>query len=190
MSAKGAGYRRSCGVCGRKLKKNGTNSAGRSRWRCPDCGTSSLRRRPDVTRKADFERFLKWLLGSSGQGAVGDASARSFRRDTAWCWNVEPVTPVTGEIYDELQVEGVYLSSNWCCLIASVKGRPVRWQWRDQEKSAAWAALCIQFPSPRVVVTDGGAGLKAALDQERADTDIQRCLVHVQRSVRTYLTSK
>ena len=189
MSAKSVGHRRSCELCGRKLKKNGTNSAGRTRWRCPTCGTSTVRRRVDVTRKADFERFLAWLLGPLGQGVVSDASARTFRRDTTWCWNVEPVIPVTGEIYDEVQVDGIYLSRNWCHLIASVRGKPIGWQWCDQEKSVAWVALLVQFPAPRVVVADGGTGLGAALAQQWAGTDIQRCLVHVQRNVRTYLTS-
>jgi hypothetical protein len=90
-----------------------------------------VRRRADVTRKADFERFLAWLLGPLGQGVVSDASARTFRRDTTWCWNVEQVIPVTGEIYDEVQVDGIYLSQNWCCLIASVRGKPIGWQWCD-----------------------------------------------------------
>jgi transposase-like protein len=40
-----------------------------------------------------------------------------------------------------------------------------------------------------VVIADGGTGLGAALAQQWAGTDIQRCLVHVQRNVRTYLTS-
>jgi len=44
-------------------------------------------------------------------------------------------------------------------------------------------------PAPRVVIADGGTGLGAALAQQWAGTDIQRCLVHVQRNVRTYLTS-
>ncbi|MGB3886413.1 transposase-like zinc-binding domain-containing protein, partial [Gordonia sp. (in: high G+C Gram-positive bacteria)] len=30
-----------CGVCANKLVKNGTTSAGRTRWRCKHCGASS-----------------------------------------------------------------------------------------------------------------------------------------------------
>lgn len=39
-----------------------------------------------------------------------------------------------------------------------------------------------------MVVTDGGSGLGAALKACWPETRIQRCLVHVQRNIRTYLT--
>lgn len=40
-----------------------------------------------------------------------------------------------------------------------------------------------------MVVTDGGSGLLAAVAQAWPDTKIQRCLVHVQRNARRYLTA-
>lgn len=39
-----------------------------------------------------------------------------------------------------------------------------------------------------MVIIDGGSGLASALAQAWPDTRVQRCLVHVQRNVRTYLT--
>lgn len=172
------------------MKRNGTTSAGRTRWRCPACGASSVRSRPDVTRRAQFAEFLDWLLGSAPQGAAGAASARAFRRRTRWCWNVEPALAVTGEIHDEVQVDGFYLSSNWCCLIASTRGQVIAWQWCDREKSIAWQALMHRVPAPTVTVCDGGTGLLPAIAVAWPDAKIQRCLVHVQRNVRTHLTSR
>lgn len=66
----------------------------------------------------------------------------------------------------------------------------VGWQWCDTEKTAAWVALLERFPAPRVVVTDGGSGLASALKRIWPETRVQRCLVHVQRNVRTYITRK
>lgn len=117
-------------------------------------------------------------------------SARSFRRDTAWCWSVEPMIPVTGEMHAELQVDGFYLSSNWCCLVASTGGRVIAWQWCDREKSIAWQALMHRVPAPTVAVCDGGTGLLPAIEQAWPDAKVQRCLVHVQRNVRTHLTTR
>jgi hypothetical protein len=77
---------------------------------------------------------------------------------------VEPRITTTGEIYAEVQVDEIYLSSKWCCLIAWAHGRVIAWQWCDREKTASWKALL--------------------------DTRVQRCLVHVQRNVRIYLTTK
>ena len=64
------------------------------------------------------------------------------------------------------------------------------WQWCDTEKKAAWAALLGRFPAPTVVITDGGSGIAAALSECWSETAVQRCLVHVQRNVRTYLTGR
>ena len=117
MSAKGAGHQWSCDLTGRKRKRIVTNSAGRAHWRCPDCGTSSLRRRPDVVWKTDLELSVKWLLEPLGQGKVADASTRSFRRDIALCWDVEPVIPgmhlvpaIPGQDEDQKPITSAYIS--------------------------------------------------------------------------------
>jgi len=47
-----------CLLCGHRLVKNGRTSAGAQRWRCPDCGASSTRRRPDLTRRHQLDEFL------------------------------------------------------------------------------------------------------------------------------------
>lgn len=176
-------------VCGGRLKRNGTTSAGRTRWRCKECGASSTRSRPDVTRRAELTRFITWLLTSTTQPQV-DSSARTFRRRHAWCWNITPEVVITGEVYDEIQIDGIYLDTGWCCLIAITGGKVIDWQWCDREKAIAWKVLLKRIPPPTVVVCDGGSGLLIAIEESWPDTAVQRCLVHVQRNVRTYLTSR
>ena len=177
-------------LCGSRLKRNGHTSAGRTRWRCTGCGSSGLRERPDVTRAADLDRFLSWLMGRATQRDLGQSTSRTFRRHHSWCWNIAPPITVTGEIYDEIQVDGTYLAGGWCLLIAidGTTGDVIAWQWCDTEKTAAWVALLERIPPPRVVVIDGGSGLASALKACWPDTKIQRCVVHAQRGVRTYLT--
>lgn len=177
-------------LCGCGLKRNGVTSAGRTRWRCKGCGASSTRARPDVERRAQLEAFLGWLMGKDSQAEyVREGADRTFRRRTAWCWNIAPQIPVTGEVHDQIQVDGIYVGS-WCCLIAVSGDFVLGWQWCDTEKKAAWAALLARFPAPTVVITDGGAGIAAALSECWSETAVQRCLVHVQRNVRTYLTGR
>ncbi|WP_456152229.1 IS1/IS1595 family N-terminal zinc-binding domain-containing protein, partial [Glutamicibacter ardleyensis] len=38
-----------CDVCGNKQVKNGKTSAGRTLWRCKNCGASSTISCPDIT---------------------------------------------------------------------------------------------------------------------------------------------
>jgi hypothetical protein len=130
--------------------------------------------------------------GIAHEADLGGGTGRMFRHEHAWCWNVDPTIPVTGEVYDEIQVDGTYLSGGWCLLLAmdGSTGTVIAWQWCDTEKTAAWVALLERIPPPRVVVTDGGSGLITALKQVWPETLVQRCLVHVQRNVRVYLTTR
>lgn len=180
-----------CLICASSLVKNGRTAAGTQRWKCQQCGGSSVRRREDLARRYQLDEFLDWLLGKRAQHELdrGD-TGRSFRRKTAWCWRIQPHLTVTGEVYDQIQIDGLHLSSKWCCLIAITGGRVIAWQWCDREKAASWTALLEQIPPPRVVICDGGTGLAGALRQCWPDTKIQRCLVHVQRNIRTYLTTR
>jgi hypothetical protein len=101
-----------------------------------------------VSRRAELDAFLGWLLGTSNQSAATSfGTARSFRRRTGWCWNIAPEIPVTGEVHDQIQVDGIYVGS-WCCLIAVAGDYVLGWQWCDTEKKAAWAALLARFPAP------------------------------------------
>jgi len=179
-------------LCGARLKRNGRTSAGRTRWRCTGCGSSSLWQRADVARVADLDRFLSWLMGRATQRDLRGGTSRTFHRRHAWCWNIAPTIAVTGEIYDEIQLDGTYLSDGWCLVVAidGATGQVIAWQWCDTEKTAAWCALLERIPPPRVVVVDGGSGLASALKACWPNTRIQRCLVHVQRGVRTYVTTR
>jgi len=101
---------------------------------------------------------------------------------------VDPTLAVTGVVHDEVQLDGIYLSSRWCALIAIADGKPIALQWSDTEKSASWKALLEQVPAPRLVVMDGGAGLASAIKSVWPEAKVQRCLVHIQRNVRQHLT--
>ena len=147
-----------------------------------------MRKREDLRRRAELGLFLGWLLGKDSQAQLGPGDGRTLRRKTAWCWRIEPVLPVTGEVHGQIQMDGIYLGRGWCALIAIAGGKVIGWQWCDTEKKAAWLGLLEQFPAPSVVIIDGGSGLAAALAQAWPETRVQRCLVHVQRNVRTYLT--
>jgi hypothetical protein len=97
---------------------------------------------------------------------------------------------ITGELYDEIQVDGTYLRGSGLCLLTAVNGdgEVVNWQWCNSESTAAYEALLAPIPPPLVVVCDGGQGLKTALKNQWPETRVQRCLVHVQRNIRTNTT--
>lgn len=80
-----------------------------------------------MSRRAELDAFLGWLLGTGSQSAADSfVTARSFRRRTPWCWSIAPEIPATGEIHDQVQIDGIYIGS-WCCLIAVAGEHVIGW---------------------------------------------------------------
>lgn len=176
-----------CGVCGQKQVKNGKTSAGRTRWRCKQCGSSQVRHRADQRERSELTAFHAWVL----TGRLPQGSPRSFRRHRLWCWNIEvPQPPRTGVIHDVVMLDGTYFQG-WCLLVAlSSEGFVVGWQWCDREKSIAWQALLERLVPPQMVVIDGGAGLYSALAACWPEVAIQRCYFHIQATITRHLTRR
>ena len=106
----------------------------------------------------------------------------SFANKTAWCWKARvPKPQVTGEIYDQILLDGIYLPYNWCLITATNGEKIIAWQWCQRENSAAYQALMNRLPAPTVVVTDGGVGIIKALRLTWPESHIQRCLLGLLR---------
>ena len=133
-------------------------------------------------------RFVAWLLGKQSQADTGGRTDRTFRRHIAWCWGIPvPQPAVTGEIYRQIIVDGTYFAT-WCVLIAHNGSHVIGWQWCASESKAAWGELIRRFPAPDVIVTDGGMGLRSALDRYWPRTRIQRCYFHIFATVKRHTT--
>lgn len=141
-----------------------------------------------MTHREQLHRFLTWLTGKHTQADLDGGTGRTFRDQTAWCWDLEPRMPVTGEVHDAILVDGIWVGS-WCLLIAlSDTGHVLAWQWAARESTAAWTALFEQVPPPEVIVTDGGSGIRSAIATTWPHTAIQRCIFHLQMNVTRELT--
>ncbi|EFM46976.1 hypothetical protein HMPREF0580_0288, partial [Mobiluncus mulieris ATCC 35239] len=172
-----------CPTCeNTKIWKNGFTKIGTIRWRCKNCGASWSNTRGDITHAALFDKFVKWLVNKQTLADLKVAST-TWARKTEWCWRVSPVIPVTGEIYDYIQIDGTYLPYGWCLLVAQTHGKVLAWQWCQKENTAAYTALLQQLPPPLLVLTDGNAGALRAISEVWPDTVVQRCLVHIKRNV-------
>ena len=174
------------------MRKNGKTAAGSQRWKCTQCSLTTTSTREDLITAAQWDLFQAYIGGKNSQALVDQtATGRSLRRRLAWCWKVPVPRPSpTGEIYDQVFLDGTHLGYNWVLLTAvNQDGLVVAWQWASGENAAAHTALIKDLAPPKVVTVDGASGaLKAIRKVWGEETALQRCLVHVHRNNREDLT--
>jgi hypothetical protein len=169
------------------MKKNGRTAAGAQRWKCPECrvGATAPNRRQAMLRQ--LGSFVARLLG----GHTLREEGRSFRRGTAWCWQVDPVIPLPEAKSHVLETDGTYVNGR--CLLVLMDGSTglvVRIRWCAHESIAQYRALFHGVPAPDVLVSDGMRGMSAAARAEWPAARLQRCLVHVHRDTNRDLTHR
>ena len=160
------------------MKKNGHTAAGAQRWKCTSCALSTTcpsgraRRHEQADELADF---IAWATSRHTQDEQ-EGSARAFRRRTCWCWQVPvPHPPVTGQVHDQIFIDGMHLSGGWVLLIARDREHVLEWQWAANESAQAYTALLERLAPADVVTTDGAAGALAAIAHLWPSTRVQRC---------------
>ena len=176
-----------CPVCCKKMAKNGTTSAGRTRWRCTSCGASTTRKIDNAAKL--LSAFLAWLLTRSRQSDM-PGGGRTFRRKTARFWEIWPMPPKIEAARRVVFVDGIHLGRKAVVLIASDEGHALGWHLCRSENSRAWAALMSRVAAPEVVVSDGGDGFAKALRATWPEARHQRCVFHAFSQVRRYTTTR
>lgn len=176
-----------CAVCGAKMRRNGKTKAGKTRWRCESCGSSSVVRVDNTAKRLD--EFLSWLLSKKRQADM-PGGGRTFRRRTSEFWHVWPLPPVTGEVCRVVFVDGIYLGRKTCVLIARSEDYVLGWYVARSENSRAYKALMARIAPPDVVVTDGGSGFQKARRELWPSTRVQRCTFHAFEQVKRYTTTR
>ncbi|QRP13861.1 IS1249 family transposase [Corynebacterium kroppenstedtii] len=181
--------------CGATMKRNGTTRAGTTRWRCTTCGASTTKRRPDITNTAAFTAFIDHVTTGATLAALADqmgCSPRTLQRRFTPFWLIdipEPTTGHTGRVYDQIFLDGTYTAGG-CLIIAASIDHVIAWRWCTRETTNDYRRLIEPIPAPLIAVIDGGRGATAAIRACWPETKIQRCLVHAQRVVRRYTTSR
>lgn len=177
------------------MRKHGRTASGGQRWRCTDCAATYSFRRIDQTQQAIFTAFIDYVLGKNAQHDIDDtATGRTARHRFTWCWNVlVPPLVATGEIYDQLFIDGIHLAYNWVLLTAvDERGEVIARQWAGSENVAAYTALLTALPPPRLITCDGAPGAGKAIQTVWGDEapPVQRCLLHVYRNNIRDLTNR
>lgn len=176
-----------CKVCGTKMMRNGTTSAGTQRWRCGACGSSSVRHIDSSAKWLDA--FLRWLLGKASQAEFGMA-ARTFRKRTSAFWSLWPILPICDEIHHVVYMDGLWLTRKCVILIACTDEHVIGCHLAKSENSKDWACLMRRIAPPDVLVCDGGGGIEKARRARWPKTRVQRCCFHAFEQVKRCTTTR
>lgn len=179
------------------MQRWGVTAAGSIRFRCAACAVSATRQRPDRAHDAHRAAFLTWLLQGSSQRQIAadhGITPRALRNRFAPFWDApikpQPVSlPVQGLVLDATSIQ----PRQRVVLVAQeVRHFTVSWAFAERESHASWSALLTilaqQGITPRFVVCDAHAGLLKAIREVWPQALIQRCLIHVVRQARLWLT--
>ena len=116
------------------MKRNGTTSKGTTskgttRWRCKQCGASSVKRRNDITNAAVFTQFIEHCttaISLDDLAKRNGVSRATMKRRFKWCWLVDVPDPTAGHhkrIYDRSS------PVEWCNRFVSSVGLCAELEW-------------------------------------------------------------
>ncbi len=117
---------------------------------------------------AQFARFIDYVTGKLSKedlARMAGVSRSTITRQLDWCFTV-PTPPLsgTGEIYDQLFIDGMEIRDEWLLLQGvNNSGHVVAWQWATSENAAAYRALLEPLAPPVLVTSDGASGGQKAL---------------------------
>lgn len=179
------------------MQRWGLTRAGAIRFRCVRCGRSGTRQRPDHTLRRWQRCFTEWLLQGIALSSVADqqgVSLSAIQRHFRPLWEKpilpQPVPlPVHGLVLDATSIQ----PRRKVVLVAQdVRRFTVSWAFAERESHASWSVLLTtlqqQGITPRFVVCDAHPGFLKALREVWPQALIQRCLIHVVRQAKLWLT--
>lgn len=180
------------------MQRWGKTASGKQRFFCPLCSQSSIRSRPDLKSKINLRIFVFWLTQTTGLNTTAkrlhisiSSLTRSFK--SFWQFLPEP-KPITGNS-EILVVDGVSIVKHRLVALIvfdRIKRVPINWHFTPRESYASWliifSELRVKGVMPRVIVCDGQKGLIKAIYKVWPNTIIQRCLIHIHRQAKKWLT--
>lgn len=181
-----------------RMQRWGKTSAGKQRFFCPQCRKTAIRIRPDLRDRINFQTFVSWLTETTGLNTTADklrTSKSSLTRSFALCWKFLPRPKPVVCNSEILIVDGVSIVKHLlvALIVFDRLGRiPLSWYFAARESYASWSTAFLQLKNqgviPRVVVCDGQKGLIKAIYAVWPEVIIQRCLIHIHRQAKAWLT--
>lgn len=182
------------------MQRWGRTAAGAQRYRCVQCAATATVMRPDSRQRIYQRLFVRWLTTSehlTGLASKNHCTIRTLLNRFARCWQFEPEPQLPVPPIRMMAMDGVGIVSR--SLVALVvqdpeRHQPITWRFAPLESYDQWVETLRPLHEagiqPTYVVCDGQRGLLKAILIIWPQVKVQRCLIHVVRQARSWLTRK
>lgn len=171
----------------------------KQRFKCKSCGLLFTRSNKKVAEANRFVWFKKWVIGRQTLKQLSDESGYSDRTlkryfhsylENKPTWNIYPSEKVN------LLIDGTYFKNDLCLVLYRDNNikftqlyRLTTGEWYEELKEDIenLFALGISIES---ITCDGHRALLKAIKKSKKEIIVQRCLIHIQRMCRIWLTMR
>jgi len=187
-----------CWVCGSLHVIKWGKRNGKQRFLCKDCGALNTRTNQGVSHSNRFIWFRKWITGKQTFSQLVRESGYSERTLKRYFYSYldnYPTWKITPSEKLNLLIDGTYFTNKVCLVLyrdnnikATQLYRLTDGEWFEEicEDLQNLISLGLKIES---VTCDGLSNIFKAIKKICPEAIIQRCIVHIQRECRIWLTS-
>lgn len=174
----------------------GKTVAGKQRHRCMVCQTTAIVRRPDSSQRVYQKLFVEWLTESVHLVSLAKrnhCTVRTIRNHFTRLWKYEPTPNISPSRIVAIDGVGIVRHTLVALVVQDVeRSKPAWWQFAPYETFGHWLVLFRTMRErgicPAYAISDGQRGLTKALIMIWPEIKHQRCLIHIDRQARAWLT--
>jgi len=171
---------------------------GKQRFQCKSCGIYFTRNNKGVTKSNRFVWFRKWILQKQTLEIISKDSGYSVRTLKRYFHEYLSVPPKLSVYPSEkinLIVDGTYFSNNLCLIVYrdnTIKFtqlyRLTNGEWYEEIKEDLENLLALNVKIESITC-DGHRAILKAINKVCKDVKLQRCIIHIQRMCRIWLSA-
>ena len=171
---------------------------GKQRFQCKSCRIYFTRNNKGVTKSNRFVWFRKWILQKQTLEIISKDSGYSVRTLKRYFHEYLSVPPKLSVYPSEkinLIVDGTYFSNNLCLIVYrdnTIKFtqlyRLTNGEWYEEIKEDLENLLALNVKIESITC-DGHRAILKAINKVCKDVKLQRCIIHIQRMCRIWLSA-
>ena len=167
---------------------------GKQRFQCKSCRIYFTRNNKGVTKSNRFVWFRKWILQKQTLQIISKDSGYSVRTLKRYFHEYLSVPPKLSVYPSEkinLIVDGTYFSNNLCLIVYrdnTIKFTQLYGEWYEEIKEDLENLLALNVKIESITC-DGHRAILKAINKVCKDVKLQRCIIHIQRMCRIWLSA-